>query len=114
MDKYCVARDDKLGTPGCRVRPGMQCRLYTPWGVGLTRKIGGDNLLSSVFLGGREKGRRTANHTKNKGRTPDRRLRRGSKRFLASLTAKVDANKLPALNACYGNSGKRLSAQTST
>ena len=66
------------------------------------------------FLGGREKGRRTANHTKNKGRTPDRRLRRGSKRFLASLTAKVDANKLPALNACYGNSGKRLPAQTST
>ena len=66
------------------------------------------------FLGGREKGRRTANHTKNKGRKPDRRLRRGSKRFLASLTAKVDPNKLLAVDACYGNSGKRLPAQTST
>ena len=51
MDKCCVARDDKLGTPGCTVRPGMQCRLYTPSGVGLTRKVGGDNLLSSVFWG---------------------------------------------------------------
>ena len=30
VDKYCVARDDKLGTPGCTVRPGMQCRLCTP------------------------------------------------------------------------------------
>ena len=86
--------------------------MYT-LGVGVTRKIGGDNLLSSVFFGEGES-RRTASFTKNKGRTSDRRLRRGSKRFLASLTAKVDPNKLLAVDACYGSSGKRLPAQTST
>ena len=63
---------------------------------------------------GEGESRRTASFTKNKGRTPDRRLRRGSKRFLASLTAKVDPNKLLAVDACYGSSGKRLPAQTST
>ena len=88
VDKCCVARDDKLGTPGCTVRPGTQCRLYTPWGVGLRRKIGVDNLLSSAFFW-EGKSRRTASYTKNKGRTADRRLRRGSKRFLASLFAKL-------------------------
>lgn len=66
------------------------------------------------LFGGEGKSRWTVSHTKNKSRTPDRRLRRGSKRFLASLTAKVDPNKLLAVDACYGNSGKRLSAQTST
>ena len=30
VDKCCVARDDTRGTPGCTVRPGMQCRLCTP------------------------------------------------------------------------------------
>ena len=51
---------------------------------------------------------------KEKGKLHDRRLRRGIKRFLASLTAKVDPNKLLAVDACYGNAGKRLPAQTST
>ena len=64
VDKCCVARDDKLGTPECTVRPGMQCRLYTPCGVGLTPKIGGDNLLSSVFLGGGKKSADSEPHKK--------------------------------------------------
>lgn len=51
---------------------------------------------------------------KEQGKLHDRRLRRGIKRFLASLTAKVDPNKLPAVDACYGNSGKHLPPQTST
>ena len=66
----------------------------------LKAQIGGDNLLSSAFFW-EGKSRRTASYTKNKGRTADRRLRWGSKRFLASLTAKVDPSKLLAVEACY-------------